>query len=311
MWAKTRDRGSGGVQVCAAGRGTGTVTAIPLIEETIVGKLDGKVAFITGAGRGQGRSHALRLASEGARIIAIDLCEQIESVPYDLATRSDLDETAKLVEEAGGQILARVADVRDLDAMASVVDEGVAAFGRLDIIVANAGIVTFARLSSMAVDRWQEMIDINLTGVWKTVRAGVEHMIDGGRGGAIVLISSTAGLRNFNSIGHYVAAKHGVTGLAKAFANELGPHNIRVNSLHPSYVRTPMLNNPLTRKMFRPDLDNPTLDDTVDSFAMMHLVPTPWLEPEDISGAVLFLVSDDGRYVTGSPFVVDAGLMAK
>ena len=158
--------------------------------------------------------------------------------------------------------------------------------------------------------QWQEMMDIDLTGVWKTVRAGVKHMIDGGNGGAIVLTSSTAGLRNLNQIGHYVAAKHGVTGLAKAFANELAPHNIRVNSIHPSNCRTRMMTNSGVRKMFRPDLEDPSLEDAIDGFGVIHLLDTPWVEPEDVSAAILYLVSDDGRFVTGTQLAVDAGTVS-
>jgi SDR family mycofactocin-dependent oxidoreductase len=276
-----------------------------------MGRVEGKVAFITGAARGQGRSHAVKLASEGANIIATDLCAPVASAPYEMASPQDLDETVRLVEEAGGKILARVADVRDLDAMTAAVNEGVEAFGRLDIILANAGVCTYGELSTMDVAQWQEMIDIDLTGVWMTVRAGVQHMIEAGNGGSIVLTSSTAGLRNLNQIGHYVAAKHGVTGLAKALANELAPHNIRVNSIHPSNCRTPMMTNTGVRKMFRPDLDNPTLEDALEGYGTIHLLDTPWVEPEDVSAAILYLVSDDGRFVTGTQFAVDAGMLAK
>jgi SDR family mycofactocin-dependent oxidoreductase len=276
-----------------------------------MGRVQGKVAFISGAARGQGRSHAIALAREGANIIATDLCAPVASAPYDMGTREDLDETVRLVEEAGGKIIARVADVRDLAAMTAAVDEGVEAFGRLDIILGNAGVCTYGDVATMDEAKWQEMIDIDLTGVWKTVRAGVQHMIDAGDGGAIVLTSSTAGLRNLNQIGHYVAAKHGVTGLAKALANELAPHNIRVNSIHPSNCRTPMMTNSGVRKMFRPDLDNPTLEDALESYGTIHLLNTPWVEPEDVSAAILYLVSDDGRFVTGTQFAVDAGMLAK
>jgi len=276
-----------------------------------MGRVEGKVAFITGAARGQGRSHAVKLASEGANIIAVDRCAPIENAPYDMGTREDLDETVRLVEEAGGKIIARVADVRDLDALTAVVDEGVEMFGRLDIIIANAGIVTYDALAEMSAEKWQEMIDINLTGVWKTVRAGVQHIIKGGNGGSIVLTSSTAGLRTYDSIGHYVAAKHGVTGLAKTLASELGQHNIRVNSIHPTNVNTPMLVNPGTLKMFRPDLDDPQVEDAIDSFGAVHVLPTPWVEPEDVSNAILFLVSDEGRFVSGSQFSIDAGFQTK
>ncbi|WNG87533.1 mycofactocin-coupled SDR family oxidoreductase [Mycobacterium sp. ITM-2016-00317] len=276
-----------------------------------MGRVDGKVAFITGAGRGQGRSHAIALAREGADIIAVDICAPVGSAPYEMATRADLDETVRLVEEAGGRIVARVADVRDLEALTAVVDEGVKTFGRLDIILANAGITAYGALSEMTREHWQEMIDINLTGVWQTVRAGAQHIIKGGNGGSIVLTSSTAGMFAYDNLGHYVVAKHGIVGLAKTLAKELGPHNIRVNSLHPSNVNTPMLDNPGTRKIFRPDLEDPQLPDVLESFASVHTLNTPWLEPEDISNAVLYLVSDDGRFVTGSQFVVNAGMLIK
>lgn len=276
-----------------------------------MGRVEEKVAFVTGAARGQGRSHAIKLAQEGANIIAVDLCAPITGAPYPMATPEDLDETVHLVEEAGGKIIAHAADVRDLDALTSVVDEGVAMFGRLDIILANAGVVTYGKLSEMTPDRWQEMMDVNLTGVWKTVRAGVQQMIAAGNGGSIVLTSSTAGMFAYDNIGHYVTAKHGLVGLTKSLAKELGEHNIRVNSVHPSNVRTPMLDNPGTRKMFRPDLDDPQLEDVVDAFASVHVLNIPWLEPEDISNLILFLVSDDARFVTGAQYVADAGMLVK
>ncbi|ODU07499.1 MAG: 3-ketoacyl-ACP reductase [Pseudonocardia sp. SCN 72-86] len=276
-----------------------------------MGKLDGKVAFITGAARGQGRSHALTLAREGADIIAVDICAPVESAPYEMGTRDELAETERLVEEAGGKIVSRVADVRDLEALTAAVDAGVAQFGRLDIILGNAGVCTYGKLATMTAEKFEEMIDIDLTGVWKTVRAGVQHMIDAGNGGSIVLTSSTAGLRNLDEIGHYVAAKHGVTGLAKALANELAPHNIRVNSIHPSNCRTPMMTNIGVRKMFRPDLEEPTLEDAIPSYGAIHLLDTPWVEPEDVSNAILFLCSDEARFMTGGQVAVDAGMLAK
>ncbi|MEV6984048.1 mycofactocin-coupled SDR family oxidoreductase [Sphaerisporangium sp. NPDC051017] len=276
-----------------------------------MGKLDGRVAFITGAARGQGRSHAVTLAKEGADIIAVDICAPVESAPYEMGSRDELAETGRLVEEAGGKIITRVADVRDLDALTAAVEAGVAEFGRLDIILGNAGVCTYGELATMSVEKFEEMIDIDLTGVWKTVRAGVQAMIEAGNGGSIVLTSSTAGLRNLNQIGHYVAAKHGVTGLAKALANELAPHDIRVNSIHPSNCRTPMMTNIGVRKMFRPDLENPTLEDAKAGYGSIHLLDTPWVEPQDVSNAILFLCSDEARYMTGGAIPVDAGMLAK
>ncbi|ETD33275.1 mycofactocin-coupled SDR family oxidoreductase [Williamsia sp. D3] len=276
-----------------------------------MGKFDGKVAFITGAARGQGRAHAIKFASEGANIIAVDICAPVESAPYDMGSKAEFDETAELVEKAGGKIVSRVADVRDLEAMTDVVNEGVGQFGRLDFIIGNAGVCTYGMLADMSEAQWNEMMDIDLTGVWKTVRAGVKHMIDAGNGGSIVLTSSTAGLRNLNEIGHYVAAKHGVTGLAKALANELAPHNIRVNSIHPSNCKTPMMTNSGVIKMFRPDLEQPTLDDALEGFASIHLLDTPWVLPEDVSNTVAHLCSDEARYTTGAAIPVDAGMLAK
>ncbi|MET0197195.1 MAG: mycofactocin-coupled SDR family oxidoreductase, partial [Rhodococcus fascians] len=223
-----------------------------------MGKLDGKVAFITGAARGQGRSHALKLAQEGADIIAIDICEQVGSVGYPLATEEDLAETVRQVEALDRRIVASKADVRDTAQVTKAVDDGVAELGRLDIVLANAGIATFAPLEDLTDDVWDEMIAINLTGVFKTVRAAVPHLKAGGNGGAIVLTSSTAGIKGLANLAHYVAAKHGVVGLVKTFANELAPFDIRVNSVHPTSVNTDMIHNSETYNLFLPDTPNPT-----------------------------------------------------
>lgn len=276
-----------------------------------MGRVEGKVAFITGAARGQGRSHALKLAAEGASIIATDICAPVATAPYEMGTSADLDETVRLVQEAGGKVIARVADVRDLDALTAVVDEGVEQFGRLDIILANAGIVSQGPIWALEADVWEEMIDINLTGVWKTVRAGVNQMIEAGNGGSIVLTSSSAGLKAMNNIGHYVAAKHGVTGLAKNLANELAQFGIRANSIHPTNCNTRMLVNEGNFHMFRPDLENPQLDDCLDAYASIHLLNSPWVEPEEVSDAILYLVSDEGRAITGAQFTIDLGFQAR
>src|SRR6187402_1130823 len=204
------------------------------MRETRMGRLEGKVAFVTGAARGQGRSHALRLAEEGADIVAVDVCRQLASVPYPMATPEDLTETAKLVEDLDRRIVVREADVRDSARLADVVAEGIGEFGRLDIIVANAGIVSMAPTLELDEDSWQEMIDVNLTGVWKTLKAAVPAMIEAGNGGSVIITSSAAGLRGFANIAHYVAAKHGVVGLMKTLAQELAPHMIRVNTVNPT-----------------------------------------------------------------------------
>jgi SDR family mycofactocin-dependent oxidoreductase len=275
------------------------------------GRVDGKVAFITGAARGQGRSHAVRLAQEGADIIAVDICRDVKGA-LPMSTPEDLAETVSLVEAENRRIVAAEVDVRDFDSLRAAVDDGVAQLGRLDIVVANAGIASDGGpVDKMDKDSWQDTIDINLTGIWHTAKAAVPYLIQGGRGGAIVLTSSVGGMKALPNMSHYVSAKHGVVGLMRSLAVELGQHNIRVNSVHPSQVNTPMLMNEPTYRLFRPDLENPTQDDMAPISQMMHTLPVPWVEPEDVSNAILFLVSDEGRYITGVPLPVDAGAMLK
>src|SRR3954451_10178281 len=276
-----------------------------------MGRVEGKVAFITGAARGQGRSHALRLAEEGADIIAVDICRSVETVPIDGATPEDLAETAKLVEEYDRRILTREVDVRDYAALEGVVRDGVSEFGRLDIVVANAGIGSLAPAVELDDETWQTTIDINLTGVWKTIRAALPHLIEGRRGGAIILTSSVAGLVGFMNLAHYSAAKHGVVGLMRTLAQELAPHMIRVNTVNPTGVNTPMIHNDDFYRVFRPDLVHPTIDDVGDAFRGLNCLPIPWVEPIDISNAVLWLASDEARYVTGVALPVDAGFCQK
>ncbi|MBM7369001.1 mycofactocin-coupled SDR family oxidoreductase [Gordonia hydrophobica] len=277
-----------------------------------MGQLDNKVALVTGAARGQGRSHAIRLAEEGADIIAIDLCAKVDTTEYRGSTVEELDETARYVEKAGQRAVTAVADVRDLGAMEKAVAAGIAELGRLDIVVANAGIFSSAPLHELTEHQWDEMIDINLSGVWKTMRATVPHLIDQGEGGSIILISSTGGLQGFPNFAHYVAAKHGVTGLARTASNELGAHRIRCNSIHPTSVLTDMIDHEAMYRLFRPDLESPTHDDFREACQSgMNVLPTPWLEPSDISNAVLWLASDASRYVTGIALPVDAGAMSK
>ena len=278
----------------------------------MAGRMDGKVAFVTGAARGQGRSHAVRLAHEGADIIAVDICAEFEGSPAPGATPEDLDLTAGLVKDAGGRVVTAEVDVRDFDALRAAVDSGVEQLGRLDVIVANAGIGTRAgKLHKTDEAVWQEMIDVNLSGVWKTVKAGVPHMLDCDRGGAIVLTSSVAGVKAHPHMGHYVAAKHGVIGLMRSFAVELGPRMIRVNAVLPTHVNSPLLMNEATYRAFRPELENPGPDDFAPVCQSFHFLPVPWVTPEDISNAVLFLASDEARYITGVALPVDAGSCLK
>jgi (+)-trans-carveol dehydrogenase/(-)-trans-carveol dehydrogenase len=278
----------------------------------MAGRVAGKVAFITGAARGQGRSHAIRLAQEGADIIAVDICEDVTGIPYPGATEADLAETVKQVEALDRRIVAAKADVRDYAGLKAALDDGVAQLGRLDIVSANAGIGTSPHHAWEIDDAtWQTMIDINLTGVWHTAKAAIPHLIEGGNGGAIILTSSAAGLQAYENIAHYVSAKHGVVGLMRTLALELAPYSIRVNSIHPTQVDTPMIQNEATYRLFRPDLDHPTRDDFAPASQSVNALPIPWVEPVDISNAVLFLASDVGRYVTGVTLPVDAGTVIK
>ena len=274
-----------------------------------MGELSGKVAFITGAARGQGRAHAVKLSSMGADIIAVDLCDQIASVPYPMATADDLAATVKLVEDNGARIVAQQADVRDRGALKTALEAGVDELGgRLDIVIANAGIAPMA-----GEDAWQDVIDVNLTGVYNTMDVAMRPMVKAGNGGSIVLISSVAGLVGLaspmaGSVG-YAAAKHGMVGLMRVYANLLAAQNIRVNSIHPAGVDTPMINNEFTRKW----LSQLTADSEATKSApnMTNALPVQVLEAEDIANTVAWLVSDAGRYVTGVTLPVDAGFVNK
>jgi SDR family mycofactocin-dependent oxidoreductase len=268
-----------------------------------MGKLDGKVAFVTGAARGQGRSHALRLASEGANIIAIDICADSDSTAYALASEDDLAETVRLVEATGQSIVARVGDVRDVDGMSKVVTDGVGEFGRLDVVVANAGICTIQRWDEVTPAVWNDVIGTNLTGVWNTCAASIPHLVNAG-GGSIVLISSVAGLKGQPYLLPYAAAKHGVVGIMHVLTNELAEHRIRVNSVHPTGVNTPMVLG------FGAGADEMLADFKMGSL-FMNSLPVDLIEPEDISDAVLFLASSESKYITGLTMTVDAGATAR
>jgi SDR family mycofactocin-dependent oxidoreductase len=275
----------------------------------MAGRVEGKVAFITGAARGQGRSHAVRLAQEGADIIAVDHCADIDTVDYPMATEADLAETVRQVEALGRRIVATQADVRDTESLKAAVDAGVAELGRLDIVCANAGILSNGPSHELTEDTWGQMIDINLSGVWRTCKAAIPHLIEGGRGGSIVLISSVAGLRSYSGVSHYVSAKHGVVGLMKTLAQELAPHSIRVNTVNPTQVDTEMIQNESMYHLFCPDIENPTREDFGAASGATILLPIDWVESIDVSNAVLFLASDEARYITGVALPVDAGAL--
>ena len=275
------------------------------------GRVEGKVVFITGAARGQGRALSVRFAQEGASIIAVDVCAPIGGIPIDLGTEEDLRQTVAAVEAAGGKILARIADVRDAAALDQAVQEGLSQLGRLDVVIANAGTSWPGRALELTDQQWQTIIDVNLTGVWRTCKAAVPAIIDGGRGGSVILTSSVGGLRGYENIANYVAAKHGVVGLMRTLALELAPHSIRVNTLHPGNTRTALMLNDVTMRKFRPDLEHPTEDDLAEVTIGMNVLPTAWIQPEDIANAALFLGSEESRFVTGSTFTVDAGQLLK
>jgi SDR family mycofactocin-dependent oxidoreductase len=265
----------------------------------MAGRVAGKVAFVTGAGRGQGRSHAIRLAEEGADIIAVDILKDYPTVGYGMATQEDLAETVRAVESLDRRIIATRADVRDASALKAAVDDGVAQLGKLDIVVANAGICTVQPWDEVTPEVWQDTLDTNLTGVWNTMVAGTPHLI-AGNGGSIICTSSTAGIKGLPFLAPYVAAKHGVVGIAKTMANELASHNIRVNTVHPTGVDTPMV-------VGLGGLDPLIGRDPNLGPIYMNSLPIDMVQPRDISNAVLFLASDEARYVTGLEFTVDAG----
>jgi (+)-trans-carveol dehydrogenase len=272
-------------------------------------RLAGKVAFITGAARGQGRSHAIRLAEEGADIIAVDLASDIATVPYPLARPDDLEETVRQVEAMDRRIVATTADVRDYDALKKALDAGVDRLGRVDIVSANAGIFSSGPAHELDDAAWGDMIDVNLSGVWRTAKAAIPHLIEQGDGGAIILTASVAGLRSYANVAHYVAAKHGVVGLMKALAQELAPHRVRVNALAPTQVDTAMIQNEALYKVWCPDLEKPTQDDFAKASRAAIPLDVPWVEPVDVSNAVVFLASDEARYITGVCLPVDGGVL--
>jgi SDR family mycofactocin-dependent oxidoreductase len=276
-----------------------------------MGRVEGKVALITGGARGQGRSHAVRLAEEGADVVLVDACDDLETTAphYPLATEDDLAETVKLVEATGRRALARKSDVRSLKAMEDVVTETMGELGRLDIVVANAGIAVYGLTWKITEAEWHDTLDVNLTGVWHTVRASIPAIIGGGRGGSVVLTSSSAGLKGVFNTAHYTASKHGVVGIMRTLANEVARYSIRVNTIHPTSVDTPMIK--AAYHLFMPGVENPTPEQAAEAYKNINALPIPWIEPIDVSNAVLWLASDEARYVTGVTLPIDAGFLIK
>lgn len=275
----------------------------------MAGRMEGKVALVTGAARGQGRSHALRLAREGADIVAVDLCGAIDTIEmYPPSTQDDLAETVRQVEDLDRRIVSHVADVRDSAALGAAVDAGVTQLGKLDVVCANAGVFEIAPALEITDAMWRTMIDVNLTGVWNTCRAALPHLVASG-GGAIVITSSTAGIKGTPNTAHYTATKHGVVGIMRTLANEFAEQGIRVNTVHPTGVDTDMIMNEKTWGLFSPD--DPTREAAAPAFRSLHALPTSWVDPVDISNAVLWLASDEARYVTGVMLPVDLGWTIK
>ena len=274
-------------------------------------RFEGKVVFISGVARGQGRNHAVAFAGQGADIIGVDLCEDLTWTGYPGATKDDLLETARLVEAAGGTAHLEVADVRDYRLTRDALLRGVERLGRLDVILANAGSYAPMPVQHVSVESWKETVEVNLTGAFHTVKAGIRTMVEQGGGGAIVITSSTAGLKGFYGAPAYNAAKHGVVGLMRSLALELAPNRIRVNSVHPTSVATPMIMNDVFPRMVRADLEDPGLDDVVGFLREQQPLDVPWIESDDVTNAILWLCSDEARYVTGAALPIDAGALLK
>ena len=266
-------------------------------------RLEGRVAFITGAARGQGRAHAVRMAEEGADVIAVDVAGPLPpSVRYDSATQEDLDETVRLVEKTGRRILASVVDTRDHELLCATVADGVAALGRLDVIVANAGIAVPQTWDEITPESFKDVLDVNVTGTWNAVMAGARHLVDGGRGGSVILISSAAGLKMQPFMIHYTTSKHAVTGMARGFAAELGRHGVRVNSVHPGPVATDMGSGDMVTEIGRTMQANPQLSGMLSGF-----LPEGICGPQEIADAVLWLACDESKFVTAAAIAVDGG----
>jgi SDR family mycofactocin-dependent oxidoreductase len=274
-----------------------------------VGKLEGQVALVTGAARGQGRAHALRLAGEGADIAICDIAADVSTIPYPLATPADLAETVRLVEDLGRKCISVQADVRSTEQMNTVVSSTLETFGKIDVLVANAGVCGFGAFWELDDQTWDDMIGIDLTGVFKTMRAVVPHMIEQGYG-RIVATSSMGGRYGNPNLAHYIAAKWGVIGLVKSLALEVADKGITVNAVCPSTVDTDMVHNPAFYGLFAPDMANPTKEQVEPLYTGLNKIPIPWIAPDDVSGIVLFLVSPDSKYITGSTLDIGAGQTA-
>ena len=274
-----------------------------------MGKLDGKVAFVTGGARGQGRSHSVLFAEEGADIVILDIAADIATAPYSLSRPDDLEHTSQLVQDRGRRCMTIVGDVRDSEQVQSAVDQAIAEFGQIDVLLANAGICGFGKFWEITDEMWDDMIGTDLTGVFKVMRAVVPHMVERGSG-RIIATSSMGGRMGNPNLAHYVAAKWGVIGLVKTLALEVAGSGITVNAVCPSAVDTDMVHNDALYGLFCPGLENPTKADVEPIYTAMNQIPVPWVDPIEISRAMLFLASDEARFITGSTIDVDCGATA-
>lgn len=275
------------------------------------GRFAGKVVAVTGGARGQGRGHALGFAAEGADVVLLDLCAPIESVPYDLPGVADLERTAREVESLDRRVFVKRVDVRDERSMREAFDAAAAELGRVDVVLANAGIVSADSVLEMSERVWHDVIEINLTGVFNTLKAAGPHLLESAPGSSVCVTSSIGGVKSVENLGHYAASKHGVLGLMKSFAKELGPKGVRANAVLPTQVSTRMTVNDAVAGFFCPDLDAPTVADLAAASEATHILPTPWAEIEDITNAVLFLCSEEARKITGVALPVDCGALLR
>lgn len=271
-----------------------------------MGRYDGQVVMVTGGARGQGRSHALAFAREGAEVVVTDIASQIQTVPYDMSSKADLEETQSMVEDLDRRCLAIQADARDSESMNAAVERAITEFGKIDVLLVNHGIVSMSNIVDMSDQVWDECLGVCLTGVFKSIRAVLPHMIER-KYGRIVATASVAGRVGLGTIGHYVAAKAGVMALVKCVAAEVAADGITVNAVCPTTCNTDMIHNQANYTLFAPDVEVPTKEQVIPGFTQANAIPIPWIEPIDVSNAMLYLASPEARYVTGAALNVSAG----
>jgi SDR family mycofactocin-dependent oxidoreductase len=280
-----------------------------------MGRVSGKVALITGAARGQGRAHAVRLAEEGASIVAFDVCENVAGVLYEGPTEADLEETGRLVREQGGNVIVRKGDVRKAEDVTAVVEAGLAEFGYIDVVIANQGVAMAGPSWEISEEDWATVVGINLTGSWRVAKAVIPSMIEAGRGGSIILTTSGLASRAVGYMAHYASTKSGLNGLCRELSVELSPFQIRVNTLQPTAVNTPMMDNEPLYELFTPGMEGQPTEarraEMLNILRQSNVLDVPWVEAEDMANGALFLASEESKMVTGAPFRVDAGYASR